>query len=808
MTAKPILNLLAALLLAVGAACSSPEERAQSYIQSGLSLLAEDKPELAGIEFKNALKINDKLVVAWYGLAQVEERQGRWDKVFPLLNKVVDLEPTHLDAQVKLGKLLLLAGQLDKALDISTKAMRLDSANSTVRTLRAAVLYKLDDTKGAVEFAASALEADPTNVDAITVLVAERLAAKDMRAAIDYLDHGIKNNEKNIALHLIKIQALEAVEKSAEAEAVFRRLVSLYPQRPEFRKGLARYLLKHKRLDDAEKEARALAADYPDDPEVRLDVVRLINATKGIEAALAELTALIREQPGIYRYQFALAQVLLSQQRAEEARKVLERIAQKAEDKENSLAAKAEIAEILLQEKKPDEALTIVEEVLAEDKRHLKALLLRASLRIDKRELDDAIGDVRSILKDSPQSTKALVLLARAYQLNGAIELAEDTLASAFRVSASDTAVGLHYVRFLMRYSRPERAEDVLATMLAREPRNVEVLRAMAQVRLSLKNWQGAQEVAETLRRLGSDEVAADDILGRALEGQNKFDKSIEFFRLAHDASPLALRPMVSLVRAYIRSGRREDAKSFLRAVLDANDKNIQALVLLARVHLLEENGAQAAEPLFKQALERDPGNVLAYRELAQFYGSQERFDDAEAVLSEGLARHPRDLSLQLVLAGLFERRGKIDEAIKQYGEMHKDRPDSDVFANNLASLLSEYRDDKDSIQRAYDLAKRFRDSSVPYFKDTLGWIHYRLGEADRAKPLLEAAVVSQPNLPIFRYHLGMTLLARQDTEAAQKELRRALELSKDAPFAHSDKVKQALDQLAAEGMQAGGKQK
>ncbi|MCG8547467.1 MAG: tetratricopeptide repeat protein, partial [Alphaproteobacteria bacterium] len=275
-----------ALLLS---ACSSPEERAQSHIEAGFAHLAENKPELAGLEFKNALQIDDKLAPAWFGLAQVEERQGRWDKVFGLLNKVVNIDPKHLKAQVQLGKLLLLAGQLDKALEASNTTMKLDPTDATVRALRAATLFKLDDPDGAVELAKSALEADPANVDAVTVLVAERLAAKDIQTAIAYLDQGITRNEKNITLHLVKIQALDAIERKAEAEEVFRRLIKLYPEKTEFRKSLARYYLNQKRYNDAVKEMRALAADHPKDPEIQLDVVRLINTTSGIETAKAEL---------------------------------------------------------------------------------------------------------------------------------------------------------------------------------------------------------------------------------------------------------------------------------------------------------------------------------------------------------------------------------------------------------------------------------------------------------------------------------------------------------------------------------------
>ena len=48
---------------------------------------------------------------------------------------------------------------------------------------------------------------------------------------------------------------------------------------------------------------------------------------------------------------------------------------------------------------------------------------------------------------------------------------------------------------------------------------------------------------------------------------------------------------------------------------------------------------------------------------------------------------------------------GKFDEAIALYEALLKERPEADVLINNLASLLSENRQDKESLRRAYEMA-------------------------------------------------------------------------------------------------------
>ena len=115
---------------------------------------------------------------------------------------------------------------------------------------------------------------------------------------------------------------------------------------------------------------------------------------------------------------------------------------------------------------------------------------------------------------------------------------------------------------------------------------------------------------------------------------------------------------------------------------------------------------------------------------------------------------------------------------------------------NNLASLLSEHRNDEESMQRALELASRFRQSSIPHFKDTLGWIYYKLGDIQAATSLLQDAVEQAPNMSIFRYHLGKSYMEEDRREAAIREFEKIVELSAGQPFELIDEVKQLIDQL------------
>jgi cellulose synthase operon protein C len=305
--------LLAATFVCLTAACSSPTDKANKYFEKGVALMKEGDMVKAKIELQNALQIKQDLTGAWYALAQIAEQQGDWQKMYGLLGKVIDHDPKHLDAQIKLGRLLLASGQLDKALAASDATVILAPESDDVLALRASVLYKLDDKTGALTHANAALAKNPNNVDALVVLASERLAAKDANKAIEYLDRGLKLNEKNIALQLIKVQALESISKMDSAEEIFRRLVVLYPETRALRHILAQFYLAHDRKDAAEAEYRAIATENPTDMTAQIDVARFVGSTKGIKAAMQELEAMIAKNPDKNELKFALAGIEQSQ---------------------------------------------------------------------------------------------------------------------------------------------------------------------------------------------------------------------------------------------------------------------------------------------------------------------------------------------------------------------------------------------------------------------------------------------------------------------------------------------------------------
>lgn len=782
-------------LMLVLAGCSSPTEKANRFYEKGAALLEQGDLVKARIEFQNALQIKSDMTSAWYGLAQIAEREGDWEKLFRLLNKVVEQNPKHLQARLKLGRLLLAAGELDKALAASDATMALAKDDASVLALRAAVLYKLDDKPAAVKQANAALERDAANIDALAVLASERLAAGDANMAIEYLDRGLKVNEKNIALQLIKVQALESLANLDSAETVFRKLIAFYPDIRALRHILAQFYLSHGRKDAAEAEYRAVMAENPADVEARLDLVRFVNAVKGPKAATQELETLIAGDPDNSELKFALAGLHQSQKNSAAAEAIFRHIIGKAGKDGEVIRAKGLLAASLLTGGDRKAAQKLVDEVLKEDQRNEQGLLLKAGMAIDDRKLEQAISDLRTILRDVPDSSRALLLLARAHELSGSPELAQEHYLKAFQASKLASPFGVAYGDFLLKRGQAARAESVAEDVLKVSPGDVPAMKMLAQARINKGDWVGAQTVADELRKHGGKEKSAEEILGAMHAARKNYAESITAFRRAFDAAPAEVQPMVALVRSYVRAGKTGEAIAFLDSVVQASPRNINARLLQGQLYAMQGNTA-AAVGAFRVVIGLQPEVPAAYVGLARMHMREGRLDEAGKAITEGLAAVPGDFSLNLAQAEVHEMAGRFEEAIGIYEQLYRQRPNADVVVNNLASLLADHRSDKASLNRAYELAQRFRRSDIPQFKDTLGWAAYRLGKASDAVALIKGAVKQLPDMPAFRYHLGMSYLALNDKAAARRELEKSLALGGEKKFPEADKAKLALNGL------------
>jgi cellulose synthase operon protein C len=785
-----IQSVFLVLIVLQVAGCDSPEDRAKNYYEHGMKLFSEHENAKAAIELRNAVKLKRDMIGAWTALAEIDEASRNWPAVVTDTRTIVELTPTDVSARLKLGKLFLLAGASEEALKLADDGIELDNRNADLHALKAAIFFKLGNRAEATREAQTALELDSTNADALMVMAVDRLGEGDAKGALSLLQNPFvtqaKDPENNLGFQLLKIKLFGQTGDLTSAEAALKKLVQLNPQEPGFRKLLINFYLEQRRTDEAEKEMRGFADANPANSEAALDLVRFLYAIKGSPAAARqELDARISAGGEVFPYQIALADMDFAEGKLADGRRVLENLVSAENSPERVRTAKINLAQSYLTERNFDRAEALATDVLRGDPNNASALELRASVHLERAQLDAAVADLLDALNYQPRSTDLRSLLATAYERSGLIELADKQLADATRISDMDPHIGLEYAAFLQRRGSIARAEDILTGLNKRRPNNIRVMSALAQIRLARQNWTGAQEIAESIRRSGNSGGAADQIVGAALVGRNKYDEAIAAFQNAYNAAPTAAQPMDLLVGALVKANKKDQATIFLKSVLAKNPDDANALILLGSLQASSGATDQALKS-FSAAVKAKPTNAAGYQALAAFYLNQKNYDEAIRVMQRGTQQLPDTIALHRTLADAFARKGDFETAISEYEFILDKQPDDLIAANNLASLLLDYRTDKASLERAQSLAAILRKSQIPQFKDTLGWASYRRGDYRTAVSLSEEAVAALPDEPAIRYHLAMGYIANDLPGKASEQLKKALELAPRSDLAEA----------------------
>lgn len=773
-------------------ACSSPDEKVSEYIESAKEFLAEENYEAAHIQFSNALQINPNHVEALYHVTKIFEHEKAWPKVYRYLGKVLELQPNHVEALLAIGRLELAANQLDKALLRSEKIQSLSPGSIEGRSFRALLLFKLGDFEGAVTEAKAVLDQESENLEAIMVLASERIEAKDPEGALAYL---VKvNRADNMLIQSMKVRAFNDQENLAGAAGVFEQLIKLSPEKDEYYFALAKQYAAFEKYSEALSVIDRLITIEAENDSAKLMKVHFINRYLGTEQALLQSQEFLEQQPNNIVLNFNLADLYLGIEQPEKAKAIFLKISKFDTAGENGLRALNRLARMSYQAGDDEQGGKYLQQVLSVDSDNQEAVVLDAQRMMSEGDTEQAISVLRSVLKDNPRSAAVLALLGQAHQSEGRTELAIDQYTKALESEPNNQAVLQAYCQLLVSQKKYSQADRLLSSKMQLVGQDVSLLRLMAQVKLTLKDWESAQQIANRLDELNGDGSVSSQIRGAIHLGQEEHEKSLSAFEKAYNQAEDKTRPMITLVRSYMALNKQHEALRFLDSVLKVDADNLTALLLKNQI-LQVKGDLVGAEGISRQLVKLHSDKPQGYQQLAGLLYRQNRTEEAFAVLDSGITALPDVLALQFLKASLLEQKNDLAKAITVYEGILKQDPDADIAANNLAVIYSDYDEFKD-IERAKVLAQRFRQSEVPYFQDTLGWVSYKAGKLNDALYFHENAVEAMPDAAEFRYHLGMSYKAVGDSLRARAELEKALKLAAKDDVVWKQTAELALNDL------------
>jgi tetratricopeptide (TPR) repeat protein len=243
-------------------------------------------------------------------------------------------------------------------------------------------------------------------------------------------------------------------------------------------------------------------------------------------------------------------------------------------------------------------------------------------------------------------------------------------------------------------------------------------------------------------------------LLGQLMAAQERYDEAIAAYRSVDHRESLQLAASLAEAETQGAAGHLDEAITLYSKIASSRPDRLDALVELGDL-LRREERFEEAVTVYTQAIER-VGTPDA-RHWALFFGRgvsnerTERWPQAEADFLKALELSPEQPFVLNYLGYSW-----VDQGI------------------NVERA-------KDLIERA--VAQRPKDG---YIIDSLGWVHYRLGEYNEAVTTLERAIRETPDDPTINDHLGDAYWMVGRRLEARFQWERALDLSKDADLSAS----------------------
>ena len=379
-------------------------------------------------------------------------------------------------------------------------------------------------------------------------------------------------------------------------------------------------------------------------------------------------------------------------------------------------------------------------------------------------------------------------------------------LAALERAAAADPAsaeVRAEIASFQLRHNRRDDAERAALQALTLDDGNLEAHRVLGLVyaagvdALNARTPQAqveasARQAITHLERAAGEAPAATDIqiyftLGRLYLRADEPAKAVDALTHVVNQNPTSAQGRLSLAQAYAASGDIENAIATLALIVDDEPRVASTLAQYQEQAGLLKDAAQsytralAVEPTSRALKFRRIATVLSdgnYAQAAAFAAEAQaqhpddlRFprlraravfeggDPARAltILEPTAKAYPKDTTTQLALADLYSDAGRDGDAERTLRQLIEMEPANADALNYLGYLLA-------TRGRALDEAVRLVERALvvdpgnPSYLDSLGWAHFRRGDANEAEKYLSPAAEQLPRNAVVQDHLGDAL--------------------------------------------------
>lgn len=411
-----------------------------------------------------------------------------------------------------------------------------------------------------------------------------------------------------------------------------------------------------------------------------------------------------------------------------------------------------------------DDALQIMQQVLQlEDDTHFDLLAL-AALQADSETRQGLLDNLLDLLDqhpDNPQlSFAAALLLQEEQRSDDALQLLEKHT----RHNRSTASVMLQSRLYAGR-GETGKAVTILREGVAEFPDDHRLRLLLARMLVNTEDFPGAIEHFRELVRQNPDDEEMQLALALIEMEAGETDSAIAGLQLLLDQDPDNTSAALHLGQALEQAGRTDQAIATWQSI-NVGDEYLPSRLRISRLLVNEQRFDELA------AFMRDERNRQPQRARELYLVEIETLMPADAALAkqrtdQALEHFEQDTGLLYTRAILSEQLGDPAGLETDLRTILQREPENAMALNALGYTLADRNERLDEALLLIEHAHRLKPED-PAILDSLGWVHYRLGNLELAEELLRRAYAPFPDAEVAA-HLGEVLWQ----QGKQREARR-----------------------------------
>lgn len=438
---------------------------------------------------------------------------------------------------------------------------------------------------------------------------------------------------------------------------------------------------------------------------------------------------------------------------------------------------------------------------------------LLAEVCIAGYEIDAATEQYEEVVRRDSSNMESWYNLARLYQTRKPLKALEMYEHIVVRFGP-EWDVYLQIAELANKLGKFDRAADALRQMLEIDPGNQELKRNLAQAYIRAGKLDSALAAYGELRELNPDRLEyIVEIAGIHLM-KKEYDRAASEFEPVFSADSVAIETKLRIGELYFGQLQKDStlaplARSIFERIRNKHPGDWRAFWFLGIIGSVTHDDSLAI-PSFRRVTELASWNADAWVYLSSVFLEKNNFQEVVRILEPAAKVVPDDFRVNLMLGLAYSRTGQEEEAIRVLQKAHqinpKDldaisqlalvydglkrytdsdtlyeqalalNPDNDLVLNNYAYSLA---DRGVQLERALQMSKKAvatKPDNTSYL-DTIGWIHFRLGDYREAEKYIKKAADKEDASAVVYEHLGDVYYRLNDKDRALELWNRALKL-------------------------------